>query len=232
MGRKAEMDIRCLFKKREDTHIGFGITFHKKEVERDALWKAAEFKITPLTFKEFVDFKGQKAEPIGIYEHELERAMPEFMRTQGFPELVGKINPAYIKKYITEGISDKVLYKDIPEMFGIRNTDALGAILRILMDAPGQVIDYAKLAKELGISRYSVSKYLGYLEDAFIVRKMYNYSRNIRKSERSLRKYYPTIISTELAFKDDALYQSKSLRMDGRQPARRKILLACSRTPQ
>ena len=183
--------------------------FIRKKSRESLAGRMFEFKINPLSFREFLEFKGQKTDTPEFYKRELGRLLNEYIRIQGFPELVGVSDQTLIKKYITEGIAEKIIYKDIPEIFEVRNTDSLASILKILMEEPGQLIEHLKLSKELGISRYTVSKYLEYLENAFLVRKLYNYSRNARKSERSLRKYYPSIISTELTFKTDDLYRSK-----------------------
>ena len=43
------------------------------------------------------------------------------------------------------------------------------------------------------LSRQVVSLYLDYLEKAFFVKKLYNFSRNLRKQKRSMKKYYPAI---------------------------------------
>ncbi|MEM3592803.1 MAG: DUF4143 domain-containing protein, partial [Candidatus Micrarchaeia archaeon] len=53
------------------------------------------------------------------------------------------------------------------------------------------------------------ASYLRYLEDSFLIRKLYNFSRSRRKVERKLKKYYPTIISPSLLFRNDELSQSK-----------------------
>jgi predicted AAA+ superfamily ATPase len=183
--------------------------FIRKSSKETLAGRIFEFKVTGLSFREFLGFTGQIIDPIGLYSRELTKRLEEFIHIQGFPELVGTSDPLEIKKYIMEGVVEKVVYKEIPELFNVRNTEALNSLLAILMNDPGQILEHTKLAKELGISRYSASKYLEYMEDAFLVRKLYNYSRNARKSERSLRRYYPTIISVDLAFKQDALYRSK-----------------------
>ena len=54
------------------------------------------------------------------------------------------------------------------------------------------------LAKEIGIARQTISLYLSYLEKSFLVRKLYNYSKNVRKTQKRFKKYYPTIISPEI----------------------------------
>jgi hypothetical protein len=65
------------------------------------------------------------------------------------------------------------------------------------------------LASDLKISRQTLSAYLAYLEESFLIRKMYNFSRNRRKVERKLKKYYPTILSIDLLFKEDEFSESK-----------------------
>lgn len=77
------------------------------------------------------------------------------------------------------------------------------------MEQPGQIIELSELSKELQISRQTLSTYMRYLEESFLIRKLYNYSRNRRKVERKLKKYYPTVLSPNLIFKDDNFSQSK-----------------------
>ncbi len=183
--------------------------FIRKRSKETLAGRIFEFKVSGLSFREFLGFKGQAIAPMGLYAREIMRRFEEFIRIQGFPELVEVADQTEIKKYIMEGVVEKIVYKEIPELFDVRNTQALNSLLAILMDDPGQILEHTKLAKELGISRYSVSKYLEYMENAFLVRKLYNYSRNARKSERALRRYYPTVLSVDLAFKEDAIYKSK-----------------------
>ena len=47
------------------------------------------------------------------------------------------------------------------------------------------------------------------MEDAFLIKKLYNFSKSRRKVERKLKKYYPSIISPDLAFRNDNLSKSK-----------------------
>jgi predicted AAA+ superfamily ATPase len=77
------------------------------------------------------------------------------------------------------------------------------------MEEPGQLVELTTLAQDLHISRQTLSTYLRYLEESFLIRKLYNYSRSRRKVERKLKKYYPAILSVDLLFKEDAMSQSK-----------------------
>lgn len=170
-----------------------------------------EFKLEPLTFREYLLFRGIKFEPIGLYEKELARAFTAFTRTMGFPELVDTDDRAVVRKYVRESIVEKILYRDLPGIFGLRNVAVLESLLNILMEEPGQLLDLSTLAGELNVSRQTVSTYLSHLEDSFLLRKLYNFSTGRRKVERKLKKYYPTLASVDLVFRDDDLSRSRAL---------------------
>lgn len=183
--------------------------FIKRRSRETLAGRIFEFKVESLSFKEFLHFKEAVFEPKGLYDKELSRLFDEFTMTLGFPELVGVKEKDVIKKYVKESIVEKVVYRDIPGLFRIRDTTVIESLLNVVMEEPGQIIELSKLAKELGISRQTLSAYFTYLEESFLVKKLYNYSRNRRKTERKLKKYYPTIVSANLLFREDDLSKSK-----------------------
>lgn len=169
-----------------------------------------EFKVDPLTFPEFLTFRGNTIKPFELYEKELNKEFIRYIRTQGFPELVSITEKDIIKKYIKESIIEKIIYRDIPKLLKIKDVSLLETILNILMEEPGQLIEQHDLSKDLHVTRQTLSTYLRYLEDSYLLKKLYNYSRNRRKTERKLKRYYPTILSVDLLFKDDVVSQSKA----------------------
>jgi len=183
--------------------------FIRKKSKETLAGRMFEFKVELLTFKEFLKFKQVDLKPMGIYEKELTKLFSQFILTMGFPELVEIKDKEIIKKYVQEGLVEKIIYRDIPGLFKIKDTSVLESLLHILMEEPGQLIEISKLANELNISRQTASSYLTYLEESFLLRKLYNFSRNKRKVERKLKKYYPTAISVDLLFKDDDFSRSK-----------------------
>lgn len=183
--------------------------FIKKKSKETLAGRIFEFRIDPLSFKEFLIFKEVDYSQVGLYERELARLFNEFILTLGFPEMVGIKDKEIIKKYVRESIVEKVIYRDIPGLFKIKDPSILESLLNIIMEEPGQLIEISGLAKELKISRQTLSNYLTYLEESFLVRKLYNFSRNRRKTERKLKKYYPTIISVDLLFREDDFSRSR-----------------------
>ncbi len=168
-----------------------------------------EFTIGPLTFREFLSFKGIEWRPVGLHGRELAALFWEFARTQGFPELVGIRDEDISRKYIQEGIIDRVIFSDLQLLVPVKDVSVLRSLLNIFLHEPGQLTEVSKLAQELGISRQTISHYLQHLEDAFLLRTLYNFSRSRRKTERRLKKVYPTVLSPYLLFKEDPLSESK-----------------------
>ena len=183
--------------------------FTKMKSKETLAGRIFDFKVEPLSFREFLLFKGVDFKPIGLYEKELGKLLNEYTLTLGFPELVNIDDKEIIKKYIKESIVEKVIFRDIQNLFKIKDVSVIESLLNIFLEEPGQLVDISELSRELGISRQTISSYLTYLEDSFLIKKLYNYSKNRRKVERKLKKYYPTIISADLLFKDDGMSKSR-----------------------
>lgn len=183
--------------------------FILKKLKETLAGRMFEFKVETLSFQEFLSFKQMNYKPVNLYGKELNRLFKEFTFTMGFPELVNIKEKEIIKKYTKESIVEKVIYRDMQQLFKIKDISIVESILNIFMEDPGQIVDISKLAKDLKISRQTLSNYLTSLEKSFLIRKLYNFSTNKRKVERKLKKYYPTIISVDLLFKDDAYSKSK-----------------------
>jgi len=185
--------------------------FIKKKSRATLAGRLFEFILSPLSFNEYLRFKNVHYDNTKLYQKELEIHLSEYQRTQGFPELLTITDKEIIKKYIKESIVEKVVYRDIPGLVNIRDSAILESILSIFMEEPGQIVELSDLASDIHISRQTLAVYLRYLEASFLICKLYNFSKNKRKIERKLKKYYPTILSVDLLFKEEPTSQSKVL---------------------
>jgi len=187
-----------------DNHTNFKIVlsgseslFIRKQVRESLAGRFFEFKINQFSFIEFLNFKGIKIKNILLYKEKLIKAFNEYIYCNGFPEIINS-DQEVIEKYIKENIIEKIIYRDIPQIFPVRDVAILENIFNIILFDPGEIINLNNLASELSISRQTLSTYLDYLEKSFLIKKLYNFSKNVRKTERKLKKYYPTIISPKL----------------------------------
>ena len=204
--------IYDLFKGKTKIYIsGSESLFVKTKSKETLAGRIFYFKVETLSFREYLDFKQKKFEPIVLYQKELFNEFKEFIQAQGFPEIVNVTDREVIQKYIQEGIVEKIVYRDIPTVYAVKETAVLESLLKLLMEEPGQIIDMQTLASQFKTTRQTISNYFSFLEQAFLIRKLYNYSPNKRKVERKLKKYYPAIIAPALVFKEDPISQSKVL---------------------
>ncbi|MBI2138369.1 ATP-binding protein, partial [Candidatus Woesearchaeota archaeon] len=147
-------------------------------------------------------FRGKKYENKELYREELLREFTGYLCCSGFPEMAGK-SPDVVKKYIKELVIEKIIYKDIPAIFHVEEPAILESLYSMILEDPGEIVEIDSVANDLTISRQTASLYLSYLEQSFLIKKLYNYSRNARKTQRKLKKYYPTILSPALVEKSD-----------------------------
>lgn len=106
------------------------------------------------------------------------------------------------KKEYFVSIIKKIVFEDIPQIFPVEHPEVLWQIVKIIGQNPGILIDYQNLSKEIGISNKTLSSYLFYLEEAFLVKKIYNFSRNLITSEKKLKKFYLTSPSLSSVFSE------------------------------
>jgi hypothetical protein len=186
--------------------------FIKKKSKESLAGRIFDFKISQVSFKEYLDFKEIDYSNQILQESKLLKAFDDYILTQGFPELIGNknsINPIENSKMYFTNLLEKIIYSDITKLYNIRDIPTLESMVRIISNEPGQIIDLVGLSNELKISRQTVSNYMQYLIDSYLVKKIYNYSKNTRKSEKKLKKYYPVIISNNILFSNDELVRSK-----------------------
>lgn len=178
--------------------------FIRKKSRESLAGRFFEFKVKPLNLREYLDFRGIKIENIELDKQKILREFNSFLFCSGFPEIVNE-GREIIKKYIKENVIEKIIYRDIPQVFPVREPSILEELFRIILLDPGEIISIDNLSKDLNASRQTISMYLDYLEKSFLIIKLYNFSGNIRKTQKKLKKYYPTIIASELAEKPESL---------------------------
>ena len=159
-----------------------------------------EFEVKRLSFLEYLNFQGKREmiKKPQLYKMELQTELKKYLFCAGFPELVGTTDEIAVREYIRNAIIEKVVFSDMMKIYAINDPSHLVKILDILIDNPGMIVDFESLSQELGIHRHTLSKYFEYLEMAHLVVKVYNFSRNRITSEKSLKRFYPTFLSSVL----------------------------------
>ncbi len=173
---------------------GSSSLFIKKHTQESLAGRIYEFVLNPLSFEEFLIFKnkGQMLKKKRLFEDTLKKEFLSYQKRQ-FIESINK-SEERVAEYIKTMI-EKIVYQDIPKIFPIENEELLMRILKIIASNPGMLSDYGSLSKELGISRVTLSNYFFYLNESFLIKKLYNFSRNMLTSEKKMKKFYLTTTS-------------------------------------
>ncbi len=183
---------------------GSASLFIEKKTKESLAGRTASFHVAPLSFREYLLLTKQTVakDKTELYKEEIRKALSHYMKIGGFPELLYTEEETKIKKYIKELIIDRIVYIDIPKVFDIQEPELLTKILSIISASPGMLTDYGGLANDLQRNRKTITNYIMYLEKSFLIKKMYNYSKNLLTSEKKLKKIYPT--SSGLCFLHNA----------------------------
>lgn len=81
-------------------------------------------------------------------------------------------------------------YRDIPDVFSVSVPDLFFRLLNILAQRPGLYLDYKNLGNDLKFDQRTLANYFNYLEYAFLIQKLYNFSPNLLTSEKKLKRAY------------------------------------------
>ncbi len=87
-------------------------------------------------------------------------------------------------------LSSSYLYKDILEVGQIRKPDLIIKLLKALAFQVGAEVSYNELANMLQVDNQTIKKYIGLLEDSYVIFRIEPHATNKRKEIATSRKIY------------------------------------------
>lgn len=106
-----------------------------------------------------------------------------------YPEVINITDFDQKKDYLRD-IVNAYLLKDILSIDGLKNSKKMSELLRLVAFQIGNEVSYDELAKQLGLSRNTVEKYLDLLSKVFVIYRLGAYSGNLRKEISKAGKYF------------------------------------------
>ncbi|MDI6855526.1 MAG: ATP-binding protein [Candidatus Thermoplasmatota archaeon] len=176
------------------------VSLQKKSKESLA-GRIYDFILPQLSFDEFLDLKGMKVEleKVELYRDKILPHFFDYLRKGGFPEITHLDDDEKIKSYIKNSVIERIIYRDLPVEFGLKDIELLNILIRMVAESPGMVLNYDSLSRDLKRSKTTIINYISYLEYALILRLVYNYRKGFVSSSRKLRKIYLTNVSISFA---------------------------------
>ncbi len=165
--------------------------FIRKKTKETLAGRIFEFNLTPFSFREYLRFNNVKEENFK-YETAVKPFFIKFVEKGGFPETFSFETDKDFKEYLRALIVDKIVYKDIPKMFGIEDPEFLKVLLEIISTNQGMYLDYQSLSKQFEKDRRVIRDYISYLKDSFLITILGNYRKGSITTLRKKKRAYPT----------------------------------------
>jgi predicted AAA+ superfamily ATPase len=142
---------------------------------------------------------------------QLSKVQNHFMRylqVGGFPELALADNDLMAQQIMREDVVDKVLKRDLPSLYNIRNATELERIFLYLCNVSSEIVSIEAITKELnGVTRPTVENYISYLESANLIYQ----SWPINLSDKQILKARPKIYVADAAIRNAVLMDDSLL---------------------
>ncbi len=154
------------------------------------------FNLPPLTFLEFLQFQHLEAEyfghKVGIVlikdQDSLNQQFVRYPNYGGFPEAVMEERlEGDSGRNAANHIAGKVLFSDLPNLYGIADIQELNRLFAVLAYNSGREVSIHGLSQSSALSKNSIKKYFAYLESAFLIRRLPRLDQNAKRFERQTR---------------------------------------------
>jgi uncharacterized protein len=113
----------------------------------------------------------------------------EFLIYGGYPAVVLADEPAEKRRLLLEYF-ECYLDRDIDSFLRVDRLDVFRQLIRLLGFQTGNLVNLNELSSSCQVSRDTMRRYLSYLEETFIVRRLEPFSRNPRKEISKMPKVY------------------------------------------
>ena len=115
----------------------------------------------------------------------LNKEFVDYLNFGGYPEVVlsEKIQ-SDMGRYVKNDIVDKVLLRDLPSLYGIKDVQELNRFFTYLAYNTGNEFSYETMSRESGILKEILKKYLEYLEAAFLIKVLNKVDVNAKRLKR------------------------------------------------
>ncbi|MCL2527197.1 MAG: ATP-binding protein [Defluviitaleaceae bacterium] len=121
----------------------------------------------------------------------LQKHFNRYLTVGGFPELAMASDDFMAQSIMREDVVDKVLKRDIPSLYNIRNSTELERIFLYLCYCSSNIVSIDGISKELnGVSRSTAEEYISYMESANLIYRSFPVELNGKQILRAKSKIY------------------------------------------
>ncbi|HNR90841.1 MAG TPA: ATP-binding protein [Dokdonella sp.] len=194
--RDWEKHLKPLVDHRPDLKIlvsGSAAAALKRQSTESGAGRFTDFLLPPLTFSEYLQLR---QEPAAIIEEAPDRyalvditrlnaQFAEYVNYGGYPELAlsptVRANP---ERFVKSDIVDKVLLRDLPQLYGIKDIQELNSLFTLLAFNTAEEVSFEQLSQRSGVGKPTIQKYIEYLEAAFLIKRVFRVDQDGKRYQR------------------------------------------------
>ena len=191
-----EKHLKPLVDHRRDLKIlvsGSAAAALKRQSTESGAGRFTDFLLPPLTFSEYLHLRDEPAaiteEEPGLYALSdmlrLNEQFAEYVNYGGYPELAlsptVRGNP---ERFVKSDIVDKVLLRDLPQLYGIKDIQELNSLFTLLAFNTAEEVSFEQLSQRSGVGKQTIQKYIEYLEAAFLIKRVFRVDQDGKRYQR------------------------------------------------
>jgi len=191
-----EKYLKALVDHRPDLRIlvsGSAAAALKRQSTESGAGRFTDFLLPPLTFSEYLQLRPEapaiREEQPGLYVLEdierLNAQFVEYVNFGGYPELA--LSPAVRdnpERFVKSDIVDKVLLRDLPQLYGIKDIQELNSLFTLLAFNTAEEVSFEQLSQRSGVGKQTIQRYIEYLEAAFLLKRVFRVDQDGRRYQR------------------------------------------------
>jgi uncharacterized protein len=169
-----------------------------REVGAKLTGRHVSFEIFPLSFPEFLRFKGVTVSSKAEYFEQkpvIRNLFAEYRQYGGFPEVVLRKEPED-KEMLLKQYFEDILHRDVVSRNEIRDTLTLQNLATFLLTNIGRLTSATNLKRNLAVSQDKVENYTSALLESFLIYRLSKLEPSLKKSLRA--RFKPYAIDTGL----------------------------------
>ena len=165
----------------------------KRQSTESGAGRFTDFLLPPLTFSEYLSLRPEspaiRQDSPGVYVLDdiavLNGQFAEYVNYGGYPELalspVVRGNP---ERFVKSDIVDKVLLRDLPQLYGIKDIQELNSLFTLLAFNTAEEVSFEQISQRSGVGKQTIQKYIEYLEAAFLIKRVFRVDQDGRRYQR------------------------------------------------
>lgn len=165
-----------------------------REIATGLRGRCLSYEVFPLSFAEYLTFKGVRHEPYSERsDARLAAALDDYLQTGGLPEVV--LAEEALRPRILHEYGDLVFYRDLVERHKLANPVVLRELLRHCLASPASLLSPHRLyldlrSRGLALGKDTIYRYLDHMTESFLIFLLPVAERSLRKQAMHPKKLH------------------------------------------